>query len=76
VHGSSYNVNAITGEQRDYSNIATMCVRPANMDTNVINETKYITSVSAVNSLGQSANSPQSPHSTATIASASAETRR
>jgi hypothetical protein len=57
-----------------YSIIATNVRSTSYTDTNVVNETKYYYVVSAVNSLGQSANSAQvSGIPTATIASASAD---
>jgi fibronectin type 3 domain-containing protein len=71
---SSYNVKRSLVNNGTYSNIATNVRSTSYTDTNLINDTRYFYVVSAVNSLGQSANSTQaSGIPTATVASASSD---
>ena len=71
---ASYNVKRSLANNGPYSIIAGNVRSTSYTDTNVINETKYYYVVSAVNSLGQSANSAQvSGVPTATVALASSD---
>jgi hypothetical protein len=71
---ASYRVKRSLVNNGPYSNIATNVRSTSYTDTNLVNETKYFYVVSAVNSLGQSANSTQaSGIPTATIALASSD---
>src|ERR1035438_1381890 len=56
---SSYNVKRSLVNNGTYSNIATNVRSTSYTDANVVNETRYYYVVSAVNLLGQSANSAQ-----------------
>ncbi|HWD90864.1 MAG TPA: DUF5703 domain-containing protein [Verrucomicrobiae bacterium] len=71
---ASYNVKRSLVNNGTYSIVATNVRSTSYTDTNVVNETKYFYVVSAVNALGQSANSAQaSAVPTPTIASASSD---
>jgi hypothetical protein len=71
---ASYSVKRSLVNNGPYSTIATNVRATSFTDTNVVNDTKYYYVVSAVNSLGQSANSAQaSGVPTATIALASSD---
>jgi len=71
---SSYNVKRSLANNGSYSTIATNVRSTGYTDTNVVNGTTNYYAVSAVNSLGQSGNSPQvSGIPTATVASASSD---